>query len=115
MRKSRLGGGSAASGRRDVVADEGLAKDGDKAALGLLTGISTAGDEFIDVGRSGGGVVAVEVGDVQDISSAAERSAGRADAGLASLERSSKGGGGGKGKDGGDGELHFGELCSVIR
>ena len=55
MRKSRLGGGSAASGRRDVVADEGLAKDGDKAALGLLTGISTAGDEFIDVGRSGGG------------------------------------------------------------
>jgi len=49
---------------------------------------------------------AVQVGEVQDVGSAADGSARGAETSLALIEGSSKGSGGGKGKNGGDGELH---------
>lgn len=50
---------------------------------------------------------AVQVGEVQDIGSAADGVAGRAEANLALVKGSSEGSGGGESDNGGDGELHF--------
>lgn len=51
---------------------------------------------------------AVQVGEVQDVGSAADWGAGVAETNLALIERSGEGGGGSESQDGGDGELHFG-------
>ena len=50
---------------------------------------------------------AVQVGKVQDVGSAADRSAGSAESSLALIEGSGKGSGGSEGENGGDSELHF--------
>ena len=99
------GSGSLSSGV-DVGADKSLAEDGDEAALGLLAGLSASVDELVDAGGGGGRRSAVQVGEVQDIGSAADGVAGRAETNLALIEGSSKGSGGREGEDGGDGELH---------
>ena len=83
----------------DVGAEEGLAENGDQAALGLLTLGSAALDEGVDGKRGGVGGSAVEVGEVQDVSRAADGTAGTAETSLALIKRSSHGGSG-KGEDG---------------
>ena len=46
--------GSGVGSRVDVGADEGLAEDGDEAALGLLTCRGTSIDEVVDGGGGDG-------------------------------------------------------------
>ena len=100
-----LGGGV------DVGADEGLAEDGDQAALGLLTLGSASVDETVDGGGGDGWRSAVKVGEVQDVGSAADWVAGAAETNLALLKRGGHGGDG-KGEDGG--ELHFGGSGGLV-
>ena len=48
------GGSGGLSSRVDVGAEESLAEDRDKAALGLLASLSASVDELVDAGGGGG-------------------------------------------------------------
>jgi hypothetical protein len=77
----------------------------------MLVGLVVAGNMLVIKSFCGGWGnrtrSAVQVGEVQDVGSAADGVAGRAETNLALIEGSSEGGGGGESENGGDGELHF--------
>jgi len=49
------GSGRGSGGGVHIAADEGLAQDGEQAALGLLSASGADIDEAVDIGRGGGG------------------------------------------------------------
>jgi hypothetical protein len=53
--KRLCGSGRSGSGGVDVGTEEGLAENGEQAALGLLTLGGADVDEAVDIGRGGGG------------------------------------------------------------
>ena len=84
----------------DVGADKGLSEDGDQAALGLLALCGAGVDETVDGGGGDWGSSTVQVGEVQDVSCAADWGTRAAETSLTLLKRGSHGRDG-KSEDGG--------------
>lgn len=79
------------SGGVDIGAEKGLSENGDQAALGLLATLSAGVDEGVDGGGGDGRRSAVQVGEVENVSCAADGIAGAAETDLTLLERGSEG------------------------